>query len=397
MRTVKSEKEKERIRERVEEIGGKSWDDGYKEIADALDSLDELTRRTKDSADAVAETMDTLGDSLTIAARADSASCVKRVVAGDTRYVLRPDYDDIEDIYHQWFPEDGDAPFTKEVFKALPKRIIASALETVIASEITEMLLSLTSVKRRDHDTPFLSHFKKRITDLRKRFSLNLTNISTLTLGELERNFALPRNDSYYSLLSYLFGPDPNVPSIKEFVVAKHPMWFPCSLDEPWRIFIHATGMIETMTTREIVERLATGSLSEEDAFKTLPGNVRDFIKKEVDKYKLEADKKHKDDEYIRKFIYGDWGVTSGGAAIDDGGSLTDEEGWWGGSVLDCLREMCDMGMTEEPTEDHDQQKRRRRLGYLVFSTRTSRVHVSHARYWKGDEEGEQAKFYRGR
>lgn len=293
MRTVKSEKEKERIRERVKEIGGAPWEDAYKDIADALD---ELACVAKDSADATAKaegTFATIGDSLSIARETDTAARIIKVGPVDTAYELRPAYEEIEDIYHQWFPEDGDTPFTKEVFKELPKRIIASALETVIASEIIEMLLSLTSVKRRDHDTPFLSHFKKRIAELRKRFSLNTANISKLALEELERNFSLPRNDSYYNLLNYLFGPSPNVPSIKDFVVAKHPTWFPCSLDEPWRIFIHATGTIVTLTTREIVKGLATGTLSEEDAFKTLPGSVKNFIKEEVEKYK--------------HALYGDW------------------------------------------------------------------------------------------
>ena len=257
------------------------------------------------------------------------------------------------------------------MFKDLPKRIIASALETIVASEITEMLLSLTSVKRRDHDTPFLSHFKKRIADLRKRFSLNTANISELTLEELERNFSLSHNDSYYSLLNYLFGPDPNVPSIKDFVQVKHPAWFtyydktggdssestktsPYSLDDvwfvvdpktcktksmsgreivvglekgtlsekevfrdlpkpvaafikeelekykaflphdSWHIFIRATGKIKTMTSKEIVDAIIAGTLSEDDAFRTLPGTVKDYIKEELEKYK-------------HSLLYGDW------------------------------------------------------------------------------------------
>lgn len=346
MKTVKSEKEKERIRERVKEIGGKTWEDGYKEIADALDKLSRTA--------------------------SDCGCRVEKIVVDDTTsYELRPAYEEIEDIYHQWFPEDGDAPFTKEVFKDLPKRIIASALETVIASEITEMLLSLTSVKRRDHDTPFLSHFKKRIEELRKRFSLNTANISKLTLEELERNFSLSRNDSYYSLLNYLFGPDPNVPSIKDFVQVKHPAWFTYydkpgddssestktssySLDDvwfvvdpktcktksmsareivvglekgtlseeevfrdlpkpvqafikeelekykaflphdSWHIFIHATGKVVTMTSKEIVDAIIAGTLSEDDAFRTLPGTVKDFVKEELEKYK-------------HSLLYGDW------------------------------------------------------------------------------------------
>lgn len=320
MRTVKSEKEKERIRERVKEIGGKAWEDGYKEIADALD---ELARVAKDSAEAAVKTEEpfvTLGDSLTIAKKADTAcriekivvdgaaykSCsgIKKIIVDDTAYELRPAYEEIEDIYHQWFPEDGDTPFTKEVFKDLPKRIIASALETIVASEITEMLLSLTSVKRRDHDTPFLSHFKKRIEELRKRFSLNTANISKLTLEELERNFSLSRNGSYYSLLNYLFGPEPNVPSIKDFVEAKHPAWFTYydktggessdsssktslySLDEVWFIYDRISGRSKAMSGREIVVGLSTGTLSEDSVFRDLPKPARDFIKEELKKYK---------------------------------------------------------------------------------------------------------------
>ena len=100
--------------------------------------------------------------------------------------------------------------------------------------------------------------------------------------------------------------------------------------------------------TREMVESLATGTLSEEDAFETLPGNVRDFIKKEADKRKLELEA----DEYRRKFIYGDWGATSVGSTIGDGTPLSGGESWGVKSVLDCLREMCEeSGMTEEPTE----------------------------------------------
>ncbi len=329
MRTVKSEKEKERIRERVKEIGGAPWEDGYKEIADALD---ELVCVAKDSADATAKAEDTfatIGDSLTIAGRADHIARIEKIVVDDTGYKLRPAYDDIEDIYHQWFPEDGDNPFTKEVFKELPKRIIASALETVIASEISEMLLSLTSIKRRDHDTPFLSHFKKRIAELRKRFSLNTANISKLTLEELERNFSLPRNDSYYSLLNYLFGPEPNVPSIKDFVQAKHPTWFTyydktgtasdsstdesLSLHDSWHIFIHATGKIKTMTSGEIVEAIIHGTLSEDDAFRTLPGTVKDFVKKEVEKYK-------------HTLLYGDWEFAADREAPIVGMPMTKEE-----------------------------------------------------------------------
>lgn len=190
MRTVKSEKEKERIRKRVEEIGGASldWEERYRKL---------------------------------------SGDLVGFAPVGDTGYISsRPASEEIEDIYHQWFPEDRDAAFTEEVFKELPKRIIALTLETVIASEITEMLLSLTSIKRRDYDTPFLFHFKKRATDLVKRFSLNTASITKLALKELERNFSLPRNDSYHTLLDYLFGPKQNVPSIKRFVQAKHPDWF---------------------------------------------------------------------------------------------------------------------------------------------------------------------------
>lgn len=372
MRTVKSEKEKERIRERVKEIGGKAWEDGYKEIADALAAVEKLSKTFTPEAE---PEKDTLGDSVSISKRADSCSRIEKIVVDDiVSYKLRPAYEEIEDIYHQWFPEDGDAPFTKEVFKDLPKRIIASALETIVASEITEMLLSLTSVKRRDHDTPFLSHFKKRIAELRKRFSLNTANISKLTIEELERNFSLSRNDSYYSLLNYLFGPDPNVPSIKDFVQAKHPAWFiyydkpdddssestktsPYSLDDvwfvvdpktcktksmsgreivvglekgtlsekevfrdlpkpvqafikeelekykaflphdSWRIFIHATGKIKTMTSKEIVDAIIAGTLSEEDAFRTLPGTVIASIKEELEKYK-------------HSLLYGDWGFT---------------------------------------------------------------------------------------
>lgn len=304
MRTVKSEKEKERIRERVKEIGGKAWEDGYKEIAD---TLDELSRVTKDSLDATAkieDTFATLGDSLSIAREADRDCRIKVVPFDDTIYTsVRPAYEEIEDIYHQWFPEDGDAPFTKEVFKELPKRIIASALETIVASEITEMLLSLTSVKRRDYDTPFLSHFKKRIKELRKRFSLNTTNISKLTIEELERNFSLPRNDSYYSLLNYLFGPEPDVPSIKDFVEAKHPGWFTYygkpgddsskstktssySLDDEWFVYDHISGKTKTMSGREIVVGLEKGTLSEDSVFRDLPRPVQTFIKEELKKYK---------------------------------------------------------------------------------------------------------------
>lgn len=320
MRTVKSEKEKERIRERVKEIGGKAWEDGYKEIADALD---ELARVAKDSAEVAVKTegpFATLGDSLIIAKKADTTCRIEKIVADDTSYELRPAYEEIEDIYHQWFPEDGDTPFTKEVFKDLPKRIIASALETVIASEITEMLLSLTSVKRRDHDTPFLSHFKKRIEELRKRFSLNTANISKLTLEELERNFSLSRNDSYYSLLNYLFGPDPNVPSIKDFVQVKHPAWFTYydkpgddssestktssySLDDEWFIYDHISGKTKTMSGREIVVGLEKGTLSEKEVFRDLPKPVRDFIKEELRKYKS-------------KLLYGDWSITDEGIPI---------------------------------------------------------------------------------
>lgn len=194
MRTVKSEKEKERIRKRVEEIGGVGldWEERYRKLSGELS--------------------DGLG---------------RFVPVGDTGYISsRPASEEIEDIYHQWFPEDRDAAFTEETFKELPKRIMALTLETVIASEITEMLLSLTSIKRRVYDTPFLCHFKKRATDIVKRFSLNTTNITKLALKEMERNFSLPCSDGYHTLLNYLFGPKQNVPSIKRFVQAKHPDWF---------------------------------------------------------------------------------------------------------------------------------------------------------------------------
>ena len=222
MRTVKSEKEKERIRKRVEEIGGVGldWEEGYRKLSgDLSGDLDGLI---------ASEAKGTLGDSLSIAKEADRTSRIIRVSpVSDVGYTSsRPAYEEIEDIYHHWFPEDKDVAFTEEAFKELPKRIIALTLETIIASEITEMLLSLTSIKRRDYDTPFLFHLKKRVTDLVKRFSLNTANITKLALEEMERNFSLPSKDSYQALLKYLFGPKQNVPSIKRFVQAKHPDWF---------------------------------------------------------------------------------------------------------------------------------------------------------------------------
>lgn len=329
MRTVKSEKEKERIRERVKEIGGRTWEDGYKELADALDAVGKLSKTfgSKDEEEA----KDTLGDSLSIAREADRDCRIKVVPFDDTIYAsIRPAYEEFEDIYHQWFPEDGDAPFTTDVFKELPKRIIASALETIVASEITELVLSLTDVRRRNYDTPFLSYSKKRIAELVKRFSLNTTNISKLALGELEKNFSLPRNDSYYNLLNYLFGPDPIIPTIIEFVQAKHPGWFtyktkeytssdssdssdsskkplPYSLDDSWLVFDSKVGKTITKTGREIVVGIAKGTLSEEDAFRSLPGSVQAFIKEELEKYKLFS---------LSKSLYGDWSITDEGVPL---------------------------------------------------------------------------------
>ena len=272
MRTVKSEKEKERIRKRVEELGGTGldWEEDYGKLSGDL-----------------------------------SGDLGRFVSVTDGGYTSsRPAYEEIEDIYHHWFPEDKDAAFTEEVFKELPKRIIALTLETIIASEITEMLLSLTSIKRRDYDTPFLFHFKKRATDIVKRFSLNTENITKLALEELERNFSLPRSDDYQALLKYLFGPKQNVPSIKRFVQAKHPDWFtyydktsgessestktsPYSLDDEWFIYDHVSGKTKAMSGREIVVGLSSGKLSEASVFRDLPKPVRDFIKKELVKYEL--------------------------------------------------------------------------------------------------------------
>lgn len=230
MRTVKSEKEKERIRKRVEEIGGASldWEERYRKLSGDL-----------------------------------SGDLGRFAPVGDTGYISsRPASEEIEDIYHQWFPEDRDTAFTEEVFKELPKRIIALSLETVIASEITEMLLSLASIKRRDYDTPFLFHFKKRATDLVKRFSLNTENITKLALKELERNFSLPHNDSYHTLLSYLFGPKQNVPSIKRFVQAKHPDWFATDSEDEGT----PLSASDRKTMDDMIKRLKSGTPSRLEA-----------------------------------------------------------------------------------------------------------------------------------
>lgn len=324
MRTVKSEKEKERIRKRVEEIGGGGldWEEGYRKLSSALSGdlsgdMDELTAE---------EAKGMLGDSLSIAKEADRCSRIIKVSpVSDVGYTsTRPAYEEIEDIYHQWFPEDRDAAFTEEAFKELPKRIIALTLETMIASEITEMLLSLTSIKRREYDTPFLFHLKKRVTDTVKRFSLNTENITKLALKELERNFSLPRNDSYHTLLDYLFGPKQNVPSIKRFVQAKHPDWFTYydepgddssestktssySLDDEWFVVDPKTCKTKSMSGREIVVGLEKGTLSEKEVFRDLPKPVQAFIKEELEKYKS-------------KLLYGEWGFTA-----DEGTPLTRE------------------------------------------------------------------------
>ena len=324
MRTVKSEKEKERIRKRVEEIGGTGldWEEDYGKLSGDLSG--------------------------------DLGRFVSVTDVGCTS--SRPAYEEIEDIYHQWFPEDKDAAFTEEVFKELPKRIIALTLETIIASEITEMLLSLTSIKRRDYDTPFLFHFKKRVTDIVKRFSLNTANITKLALKELERNFSLPRSDDYHALIKYLFGPKQNVPSIKRFVQAKHPDWFstypedtdttsdsslktsPYSLDDEWFIYDHVSGKTKAMSGREIVVGLSTGTLLEASVFRDLPKPVRDFIKKELEKYEL----------FTRsKTLYEDWCPT------DEGTPLTKETR----KTMDDMIKILESGMARLVSETEEEPK----------------------------------------
>ena len=196
------------------------------------------------------------------------------------------------------------------------------------------MILSLTTTKRRVHDIPFLSYFKKQATELVKRFSLNSASICKLALGELKRNFHLPRNNSYYSLLNYLFGVDPNVPSIDEFVQAKHPDWFiykadsssasdsskkipPYSLDDTWFVLNPKEGRTIMMTGREIVVGISKGTFSEEEIFKSLPGTVQSFIKEELRKYEL----------FTRsKTLYADWYLEDEGIPLSSSDRLAMDE-----------------------------------------------------------------------